>query len=89
MDMEQRITGLLRQSLEPEELSVINESHLHQGHSGDDGSGESHYRLIIVSKKFEGVSRVQRHRLVIQILGGAIRDIHALSLTLLTPTEKK
>ncbi|MBK9584675.1 MAG: BolA family transcriptional regulator [Alphaproteobacteria bacterium] len=88
MGMEQRMAELLRSALEPEELEIINESHLHRGHSGDDGTGESHYKLIIVSNRFQGLSRLQRHRWVTQILGSDVEKIHALSLKLLTPAEK-
>ncbi len=88
MGMEQRMAELLRSALEPGELEIINESHLHRGHSGDDGTGESHYKLIIVSNRFQGLSRLQRHRWVTQILGSDVEKIHALSLKLLTPAEK-
>ncbi|MBK6895129.1 MAG: BolA family transcriptional regulator [Alphaproteobacteria bacterium] len=88
MGMEQRMAELLRSALEPEELEIFNESHLHKGHSGDDGSGDSHYILIIVSSRFQGLSRLQRHRWVTKILGSDVEKIHALSLKLLTPVEK-
>lgn len=89
MGLELKMAELLRPALEPEELEIINESHLHRGHSGDDGSGQSHFLLVIVSAKFEGLTRIQRHRLVTQILGEQIHDIHAMSLKLFSPSEKK
>lgn len=89
MGLELKMAEILRAALEPQELEIINESHLHRGHRGDDGTGESHFRLVIVSGRFEGLSRIQRHRLVQHILGDQIESPHALSLKLFSPSEKK
>lgn len=88
MDKSEIIAQKLKTGLEAARVQVINESHLHQGHRGDDGTGESHFKLIIVSPSFEGVGRVQRHRLVHGILGETAASIHALSIEAYTPTEK-
>ena len=63
----QEIESLLRTALHPTHLDVINDSALHHGHSGDDGSGESHFTVVIESPAFEGVSRLQRQRMRIAI----------------------
>ena len=61
--MVERIERLLQEGLAPETLEVINESHHHAGHQpGFDGTGETHMRVRIVSGKFDGMSRLQRHR---------------------------
>lgn len=72
----------------PESLEVINESHLHEGHAGDDGSGESHFKLKIVSQKFAGCGRVDRYRMVHSVLADELKArIHALSIQAKAPEE--
>ena len=83
----ERIRARLEQGLVPLELSVHDESHLHAGHPGA-RSGRGHFRVRIVARAFEGLSGVQRHRLVYQTLGELMaEDIHALSIEALAPTE--
>jgi BolA family transcriptional regulator, general stress-responsive regulator len=87
-----RVAGLIRSRLEaalaPEEIELVDESHLHAGHAGARPEGESHFRLRIVSGAFEGESRVARQRRVFAALGDLMQtDIHALSITALTPEE--
>jgi len=78
----------LRAELAPTQLDVIDESHLHAGHSGSRPGGETHYRLDIVSAAFDGKSRVERHRLVNGLLDAAFaRGLHALALRARTPAE--
>ena len=68
-------------SLEPDHLEVINESHQHAGHAGDDGSGESHWRVVIKAAKLNGLTRIGRHRAVHDALGkDIISRIHALAI---------
>ena len=63
------IEQLLTAAFAPTRLAVINDSAKHSGHSGDDGSGESHFTVEIVSAAFAGVSRLQRQRMVNAALG--------------------
>lgn len=78
----------LQDQLAPTRLAVIDESHLHAGHSGARPGGETHYRLDIVATVFEGKSRVERHRLVNGVLDDAFkRGLHALALRARTPAE--
>ena len=71
----------------PAECAVDDESHLHAGHAGA-ASGGGHYRLRLVSARFEGLSKVARHRLVYDALHEMMpQEIHALAMTLLTPGE--
>ena len=81
MNMQERIEKKLKEALAPNMLEVINESHLHAGHAGDDGSGESHFRIQIESKAFNSVSRVARERMVHDALSEEIQIIHALSIS--------
>ena len=85
-DRVEHITTLL-QDLSPLSCQVEDESALHAGHAGA-ASGGGHYRLHLVSSRFEGLNRVSRHRLVYDCLGKLMKtEIHALALTLLTPAE--
>ncbi|MGH1368767.1 MAG: BolA family protein [Maritimibacter sp.] len=77
---EDEIRTALEAAFSPRRLEVINESRLHAGHSGDDGSGESHFRVVIEDAFFADLSRVARHRAVHKALGPLVGDIHALGL---------
>ena len=82
-----RITALLQAGLAPLECQVEDESALHAGHAGA-ASGGGHYRLRLVSSRFEGQPRIARHRLVYDALQDMMQnDIHALAITALTPAE--
>lgn len=68
-------------ALTPEQLDVINESAMHSGHSGDDGSGESHWRIVIKAESLDAMSRIGRHRAIHSALGhDIIGRIHALAI---------
>ncbi len=86
-DRRARITERLRAAFDPRHLEVIDESHLHAGHAGAK-SGAGHYRALIVSAKFSGISRIERRRLVYAALADEMGpEIHALSMTTLAPDE--
>ena len=86
------VTGRLREKLmvglRPTRLDVINESELHAGHRNSPGTGESHFRILVVSEAFIGKSRVERHRLVNELLKDELKGgIHALALSTAAPGE--
>ena len=82
MALDADIRDALTQALSPEHLEVINESAQHAGHSGDDGSGESHWRIVIAASALDGQSRLAKHRAVHEALGQPIIDrLHALAIT--------
>ena len=82
------ITRRLEQALAPSRLAVSNDSARHRGHAGDDGSGESHFSVEIVSARFEGMSRIERQRAVNAALGDLMRErIHALAIKASAPGE--
>ena len=64
----------------PTRLEVVNESHKHAGHAGDDGTGESHFKVTIRAAAFSDLSRVARHRAVHNAIGDLNTRIHALAL---------
>ena len=82
------IKALLTAALSPAHLVIINDSAKHSGHSGDDGSGESHFTIEIESNAFAGVSRVLRQRMVNQALGDIPgQRVHALAIKAKAPGE--
>ncbi|MDX8348381.1 BolA family protein [Cognatiyoonia sp. IB215446] len=69
------------EALSPEALEVINESAQHAGHAGDDGSGESHWRIKIAAASLNDLTRIARHRAIHDALGPTIIGrIHALAI---------
>ena len=82
-----KIREFLMAGLASESIDIADESAFHAGHAGA-ASGGGHYRLHLVSARFEGVSKVGRHRLVYDCLSEMMqKEIHALAMTLLTPKE--
>jgi len=82
----ERLRQLL-QALQPLALTIDDDSALHAGHEGAK-SGGGHYRLFLVSPRFDGLSRQARHRLVYDSLGEMMRrEVHALTMSLQTPGE--
>ena len=88
MNVETAIREQLGAALQPISLEIINESHLHHGHHGSPGTGESHFRITVVAAAFTGRSRVARHRLVNEAVAGLLKTrIHALAITAKAPGE--
>lgn len=84
----QEIETLLRAALDPTRLEVVNDSARHHGHSGDDGSGESHFSIVIESAAFDGRNRVERQRMVNRALGDIPgQRVHALAIRAFAPGE--
>lgn len=80
MSMSEQMQTRLEAVFSPTRLEIINESHLHSGHSGDDGSGESHFRVVVRAAELAPMSRIARHRAVNAALGDLATRIHALAL---------
>ena len=88
MTVEAQIRQRLEEALAPQRLDIMNDSAAHAGHAGDNGTGESHFSLFIVSDAFEGKNRVARQRMVYQALGDLMQGtIHALALRMVAPSE--
>ena len=82
------ITNKLREAFTPESLDVIDESHLHEGHSGNRPGGETHFSVYIVSDAFKGKSRIERHRMINTTLSAELAgSVHALAIKAHTPGE--
>jgi len=88
MTLHDWITQTLQERLHPLQLTVTDESEQHRGHGGWREGGETHFRVYIVSEAFIGKSRVERHRLVNEVLKEAFdRGLHALAVQAKAPGE--
>lgn len=88
MSVAARIREKLVAGLAPERLEIVDESRLHAGHAGAPEGGESHFRVAVVARAFEGLSRVERQRRINALLADEFAaGLHALSLTAQTPEE--
>ena len=86
--MAQEIESRLREAFSPSVLEIINDSASHHGHVGDDGSGESHFTLIIVAEEFAAMNRLARQRAVIAALGDIVGErVHAVAIKAKAPGE--
>ncbi len=73
--------ALLTGAFAPTRLDIINDSAKHQGHSGDDGSGESHFTIAIEAAAFSDMNRLTRQRAVIAALGDIVGGrVHAVAI---------
>lgn len=82
------IATRLTEALSPTRLEVLNESAQHRGHMGDDGTGETHFRVNVESATFDGLNRVARQRLVNRALADLLATrIHALAIMARAPGE--
>lgn len=82
MTVKSEIEARLTAAFAPTLLEVVNESHRHAGHAGDDGTGESHFALRLRAPALAPLSRLARHRAVIAALGDIPGRVHALAMDL-------
>jgi BolA family transcriptional regulator, general stress-responsive regulator len=88
MSVSDTITEKLTEAFAPQSVRVVDESHQHAGHAGHREGGETHFRVYIVSKAFEGKSRLDRHRLINAALAGELAaGVHALAIHAAAPDE--
>ncbi|EJF91518.1 BolA family protein [Bartonella tamiae] len=84
--VKQAIEKKLQDHFLPTALEVLNESSLHAGHHHDDGSsfdgtGETHFRIKIISKQFSGMNRLAMHRSIHDVLKEELANhVHALAI---------
>jgi BolA protein len=88
MTVANSIRTKLTEAFAPEALTIVDESAAHAGHAGARPEGETHFRVRIVSRTFDGLTRVERQRRVYSVLAEELRDrVHALALVTQTPGE--
>lgn len=88
MSVSSRLREKLMIGLRPTRLDIVNESELHAGHRNSPGTGESHFRVLVVSDVFSGKTRLERHRLVNDLIKDELAGgIHAFALSTIAPGE--
>jgi BolA protein len=90
MAVADRMRAKLTDGLKPLRLAIVDDSHKHAGHAGARPGGESHFSVEVVSAAFEGMSRVDRQRLVYRLLAEELAGpVHALALRTIAPSEER
>ena len=88
MSIAEEIRARIAAAMPPLELEIIDQSEDHRGHGGWREGGETHFHMRLTSKAFQGLSRIERQRLVHKALGNLLAaKIHALSMDLHAPDE--
>lgn len=81
LKMEDRIRQKIEEKYGKENYKLKNDSALHNGHAGDDGSGQTHFQLKIISAHFENMGKVAAQREIYSLLADEFKDgLHALAL---------
>lgn len=84
MSVKDTLTAKLTAKFAPAFLDVIDESNKHFGHAGWREGGETHFRVRIATRHFDGLSRVAQHRLVMETLDAELKGrVHALAIDVL------
>jgi BolA protein len=82
------ITKKLLDAFAPDSVEVIDESDQHHGHAGHRPGGQTHFRVYIVSQAFAGKTRIERHRMINQVLADNLAGgVHALAIHADAPDE--
>jgi len=86
----EKIESILKNQLDINHIKIEDESHLHSGHKQNRNAGSGgHYKAVIISKSFDNLSLIERHRLVYKALGDLIgKEIHAFSMKTISNKEK-
>lgn len=88
MSVAATIKQKLKAAFSPDHLKIIDESENHRGHGGWREHGETHFRIIIKARAFAGKSRIERHRMINDLLADEMNNpIHALTIQVTTPDE--
>lgn len=81
MSVAEEMRALLTRAFAPTRLDIINDSAKHRGHTGDDGTGESHFTIEIDAPAFADMNRLARQRAVIAALGDIVgQRVHAVAI---------
>ena len=82
-EVKKNIVSKLQKHLEPSFIEVIDESHLHANHNPDAKNGGTHFKVKIISNTFKDKSKIEKHRIVHEILDYELKNgVHALTLNL-------
>lgn len=90
MSRAHRMETILTRDFSPTSMELLDDSARHAGHAGAAPGGQTHYRLLIISSQFKGLSPVQRHQAIYSALEDEFRNgLHALSIDARIPMEEK
>ena len=82
-EVKKNIVSKLQKHLEPSFIEVIDESHLHANHNPNAKNGGTHFKVKIISNTFKDKSKIEKHRIVHEILDYELKNgVHALTLSL-------
>ena len=83
-----RMESKLRAAFAPLQLDVTDETNKHHGHAGWRESGETHFHVSVASASFTGKTRIERQRMVYQVLAEEMAGpVHALALDVRAPED--
>lgn len=86
MSVRAKIVSKLTARFAPDHLEVIDESERHRGHAGWREGGDTHFRVRIAARHFDGLSRLEQHRAVMDALDDELKaGVHALAVEIVTP----
>ncbi len=89
MPLKSTMEEKLRAAFSPTKLEIVDQSHMHEGHSGWREGGNSHFAVDICAAVFKGLSRIDRQRLVYTALKEELAGpVHALSLKISIPESE-
>ena len=90
MRRKSKIENIIKKNYEPDFFSVLDISEQHRGHESFKDNVESHFEIIIVSKKFKNLKRIDRHRMVNNSLREEfLLDLHSAIIKTYTLDEYK
>jgi len=79
--MEEIIRKKLQENLNPSFLEIKNNSYLHKGHAGDNGTNETHFAIIIEAQELKNLTRIKAHQKVNNVLKDEfLMGLHALEI---------
>jgi BolA protein len=88
MSVKDRIIAKLTAAMAPLSLDVVDESNQHAGHGGWRETGETHFRVKMVSAALTGKTRIERHRTIHGLLAEELKGgVHALAIEARAPEE--
>lgn len=86
--IEARLKDILEENINCQFLDVTNQSHFHEGHAGSPGTGQSHFKITIISDEFVNQPRVERQRRIYSLITPLFQQgLHAIEVSLYTEKE--
>ena len=88
MNRKSKITNILNEYFDLYKCVVSDVSELHKGHSGYIKGEETHFEVFIISNDFENKNRLERHKIVNNLLKDEFEgSLHSITYKLMTVSE--